>query len=55
MFVPVDQSEDGWLWAGNTRYYEGGDAPEGALIYSHVGYIWRTDEGWTCTGVGTGW
>ena len=55
VFVPVDQSEDGWLWAGNTRYYEGGDAPEGALIYSHVGYIWRTDEGWTCTGVGTGW
>ena len=54
VFVPADQSEDGWLWAGNTRYYEGGDAPEGALIYSHVGYIWRTDEGWTCTGVGTG-
>ena len=55
VFVPVDQSEDGWLWAGNTRYYEGGDAPEGALVYSRVGYIWLTDEGWTCMDVGTGW
>ena len=55
VFVPVDQSEDGPLWAGNTRYYEGDDAPEGALVYSHVGCLFLTDEGWTCTGVGTGW
>ena len=55
VFVPVDQGEDGPLWAGNTRYYEGDDAPEGALVYSHVGCLFLTDEGWTCTGVGTGW
>lgn len=54
VFVPADQSEDGPMWAGNTRYYEGDGAPEGALVYSHVGYMWLTDEGWTCTGVGTG-
>ena len=55
VFVPVDQSESSALWAGNTGYYEGGDAPEGAWIYEHVGYMFLTDEGWTCEGVGTGW
>ena len=54
VFVPEDPDEE-TMWAGNTRYYEGSGAPEGALVYSHVGYIWLTDEGWTCTGVGTGW
>ena len=54
IFVPEDPDEE-TMWAGNTRYYEGSGAPEGALVYSHVGYIWLTDEGWTCTGVGTGW
>ena len=56
VFVPVNRSKDNNpLWAGNTRYYEGSDAPEGALIYSRVGYMLLTEEGWTCNGVGTGW
>ena len=53
VFVPVDQNTS-VFWAGNTREYEGGGAPEGALIYHRVGYIWLTGEGWTCAGVGTG-
>lgn len=55
VFVPVDQSTASVFWAGNTWYYEGGDAPEGALIYERVGYMFLTSEGWTCEGVGTGW
>lgn len=55
VFVPVDSSEDGPMWAGNTRYYEGDDAPEGALVYSHVGYLRLIDGNWVCEGVGTGW
>lgn len=55
VFVPMDQSESSVLWAGNTWYYEGGDAPEGAWIYECVGYMFLTGEGWFCEGVGTGW
>lgn len=55
VFVPVDQSTANGFWAGNTASYEEDGAPEGALTYSRVGVIWLTDEGWTCTGAGTGW
>ena len=55
VFVPVDQSTASAFWAGNTWFYEGGDAPEGALIYERVGYMFLTGERWTCEGVGTGW
>jgi len=41
--------------AGNTGEYEGGDAPEGALTYWHCGYMYLTETGWRCAGVGTGW
>lgn len=43
------------MMAGNTIDYEGGDAPEGAMTYSRRGFLWLTDEGWTCAQVGTGW
>lgn len=55
VFVLAEQNTSSALWVGNTGYYEGGDAPEGALIYMRVGYMHLTDEGWTCGGVGTGW
>lgn len=55
VFVPVDQSTANGFFVGNTAFYEGEDAPEGALTYSRVGFIRLTDEGWTCTGTGTGW
>lgn len=57
VFVPVDQSTANQFWAGNTWYYEGDAdwAPEGALTYSRVGFMTRTEDGWYCEGVGTGW
>ncbi len=55
VFVPVNGDTNGPFWAGNTWYYEGDDAPEGALTWSRVGYMQLTDEGWFCEGCGTGW
>ena len=55
VFVPENDEALHWLMAGNTGSYEGGDAPEGAQIYSRCGYMYLTDEGWRCDGVGTGW
>ncbi len=55
VFVPVDQSTANGFFVGNTWYYEEDDAPEGALTYSRTGVMFLTDEGWTCTGTGTGW
>lgn len=54
VFVPADENTSSALWVGNTGYYEGGGAPEGALFYMRRGYMHLTDEGWTCGGVGTG-
>ncbi len=55
VFVPEDQSADGYFWAGNTWYYEGNDAPEGALTWSRVAYMRLVDGNWVCEGTGTGW
>ena len=55
VFVPENDEALHWLMAGNTGSYEGGDAPEGAQIYSRCGYMYLTDEGWRCDDVGTGW
>ena len=56
VFVPVDPMEDNNpLWAGNTDYYQGNDAPEGALTWGRVGYMRLIDDNWVCEGVGTGW
>lgn len=55
VFVPVDQSTSNGFWAGNTEYYEGDDAPEGALIYSRVAHMSLIDGNWVCEGTGTGW
>ncbi len=55
VFVPEDQSADGYFWAGNTWYYEGDDAPEGALTWSRVAYMRLVDGNWVCEGTGTGW
>lgn len=55
VFVPEDQSTDGYFWAGNTWYYEGDDAPEGALTWSRVAYMRLVDGNWVCEGTGTGW
>ena len=40
---------------GDTAPYEGPDALEGARTYNHCGYMYLTEEGWRCDGVGTGW
>lgn len=55
VFVPVDQSTASYFWAGNTWYYEGDDAPEGALTWSRVAYMRLVDGNWVCEGTGTGW
>lgn len=55
VFVPENQMAREYMMAGNTSDYEGGDAPEGAMTYSRRGFLWRTDQGWTCREVGTGW
>lgn len=55
IFVPVDQSEASPLWAGNTDYYQGNDAPEGALTWIRVAYMRLIDGNWVCENTGTGW
>lgn len=55
VFVPENELARQTMMAGNTIDYEGGDAPEGAMTYSRRGFLWLTDEGWTCAQVGTGW
>ena len=55
VFVPAGQSDDGWAWAGNTDYYQGDGAPEGALTWSRVGYMYLIDGNWVCENTGTGW
>ena len=55
VFVPEDQSAGGYFWAGNTWYYEGDDAPEGALTWSRVAYMRLADGNWVCEGTGTVW
>ncbi len=54
VFVPENGDTNGPFWAGNTDYYQGDDAPEGALTWGRVGYMQLTDEGWFCEGSGTG-
>ena len=56
VFVPVNQEMDNDpLWAGNTDYYQGNDAPDGAVTWSRVGYMRLIDGSWVCEGTGTGW
>lgn len=55
VFVPENDWALHYLMAGNTGPYEGGDAPAGAQIYSHCGFMYLTEEGWRCDIVGTGW
>jgi len=55
VFVPENQNTINWLMAGNTGEYEGGGAPEGALVYSRCGWMYLTEDGWRCDGTGTGW
>lgn len=55
VFVPENDRARNWLMAGNTGPYEGEGAPEGALEYSHCGFMYKTEGGWRCDGVGTGW
>lgn len=55
VFVPENELARQTMMVGNTIDYEGGDAPEGAMTYSRRGFLWLTDEGWTCAQVGTGW
>lgn len=52
VFVP--EGEPHWFMAGNTGEYEGTDAPEGALQWWMMGYMYLTEDGWHCDGVGTG-
>ncbi|MDE6455565.1 MAG: hypothetical protein K2L38_06630, partial [Dysosmobacter sp.] len=54
VFVPENGRARNWLMAGNTGGYEGEDAPEGALEYSHCGFMYKTEDGWRCDSVGTG-
>ncbi len=55
VFVPAGPSDDGWAWAGNTDDYQGDGAPEGALTWSRVGYMYLIDGNWVCENTGTGW
>lgn len=55
VFVPENDRALNWSMAGNTGDYEGDDAPAGAFSYGRCGYMYRTEEGWRCDGVGTGW
>jgi len=55
VFVPENQAAEHWLMAGNTGEYEGGGAPEGAMVYTRCGYMYLTGDGWRCDGTGTGW
>ncbi|MBD5162314.1 MAG: M56 family metallopeptidase [Oscillibacter sp.] len=52
VFVP--EGDPHWFMAGNTGEYEGDDAPEGALQWWMMGYMYLMEDGWRCDGVGTG-
>lgn len=52
VFVPEGDSR--WFMAGSTEEYTGDDAPEGALRWGMCGYMYLTEDGWRCDGVGTG-
>ena len=55
VFVPENGDTNGPFWAGNTDYYQGDDAPEGALTWGRVAYMRLADGNWVCEGTGTGW
>lgn len=55
VFVPENDRARSFLMAGNTGGYEGDDAPEGALEYTHCGYMYKTGDYWRCDEIGTGW
>lgn len=55
VFVPENEQCAHWLMAGNTGEYSGNDAPAGAMEYFCCGYMYLTEQGWRCDGVGTGW
>ncbi len=54
-FVPENERALSWSMAGNTGSCPDPDAPEGAYSYSRCGYITRSEDGWHCELVGTGW
>lgn len=55
VFVPENDRALNGIMLGDTAPYEGPDAPEGARTYSRCGFMYLTEEGWRCDGVGTGW
>ncbi len=55
VFVPENGDTNGPFWARNTDYYQGDDAPEGALTWGRVAYMRLADGNWVCEGTGTGW
>lgn len=55
VFVPENDRALNGIMLGDTAPYEGPDAPEGARTYGRCGYMYLTEEGWRCDGVGTGW
>ena len=55
VFVPENDRALNGIMLGDTAPYEGPDALEGARTYNHCGYMYLTEEGWRCDGVGTGW
>ena len=54
IFIPENDISRIYLMAGNTTNYEGRDAPEGAMVYWHMGPMYLTEDGWRCDGAGTG-
>ena len=54
VFVPENENARQNFLAGNTVDYPD-EAPEGAQIFSRVGYMELIDGNWVCEGVGTGW
>ena len=56
IFVPENKDGLNWMMAGNTEEYTGDDpdVPPGAFRYGRCGYMYRSDGGWRCDGVGTG-
>ena len=55
VFVPENDRALNGIMLGDTAPYESPDALEGARTYNHCGYMYLTEEGWRCDGVGTGW
>lgn len=55
VFVPENNRALNGIMLGDTAPCEDPDAPEGARTYSRCGYMYLTEEGWRCDGVGTGW